>query len=660
MKIPSFLKRKFWSSADEVTGLLPTLFKSVGLGGKKDKDYFDYNENSLYVNRALDKRAEKVSEIKFVLKNLKGEVVEDSYFTDLLRKPNEFHTGKQFWKLWQKYFDITGKAFILKESDGELFANKKITRLTLLRPDLVTINYNETNTAIKSFSYAAPKGVSATYKPEQIIYKFEPDPKFPTEGCPLLRAGIRAMETSRQLEEYHSNVLDNGGQVDGVFKFKINLTEDQLKRAKEGYMDNMAGAKKSGTPLFLGGDADYVRLGLNPAELSFLETKRMTIDDIAILTGVPRVLLGVSSQETFSNADAAVATFLRDTIKPLLINLTEALNWGLVPDNLELDFIDPTPEDREQKRKDIETANTVNALSTNEKRELLGFEPRKEKEADDILVPFSVSPLIGIGDPAPVPTPPADNSQKSKSFKHPLKDATKRKQWGEMQLKRLDSRQGKLLYAMRGYFDGQRDRLVEHLQDKKQFKKKDLFGEIFNRATEIRLAKDTVLPVLRALMIEAGHDTSELMGYDFGFTMTSTLEKWLDERGNVFSDEITDVTYRKLERQFSDSFEAGETRSDLISRIENTYEGFNDTRARTIARTEVHGAIQKANMESQRQAGSPIKIWVWAAGVNGGARPDHQAMDGEEVPINMPFSNGLSFPGDPGADPAETVNCECS
>ena len=139
------------------------------------------------------------------------------------------------------------------------------------------------------------------------------------------------------------------------------------------YDEKYTDAKKAGRPLIVGGDIEAITTGLSPRELAFLDTKVSTFKDISIVTGVPIDVLGVTSGSTYSNADAAIRIFLRETIKPQLEALTELLD-GL-PDHLTLDFIDPTPEDREERRKDLETAYAINALTTNEMRAELGREP---------------------------------------------------------------------------------------------------------------------------------------------------------------------------------------------------------------------------------------------------------------------------------------------
>jgi hypothetical protein len=45
---------------------------------------------------------------------------------------------------------------------------------------------------------------------------------------------------------------------------------------------------------------------------------------------------------------------------------------------------------------------------------------------------------------------------------------------------------------------------------------------------------------------------------------------------------------------------------------------------------------------------------------SGNPRASHAAINGEEVPIDESFSNGLEWPGGLGADADETAGCQCS
>lgn len=610
-------------------------------------DFLNYYAISLYANKAVNKRAEKVGEIEFQL--TKGDkVVEEHEILDLLNKPNQAFSGNQFWALYQKYMDIFGEVYILKDTELRMGGVTRVNELHLLRSDLVKPKFNEKTGELTSIDYNTSKGTT-TYQGDEIIYAHNPDPASPLRGESLIKAGIRQIETSVQIDEYHSKVLENGGRVEGIFTFDTdNLTKEQLKDLKEKFQAEHGEASKTGLPMFLAGGAKFERLGLNPAELAYLETKGVTLNDILILTGVPRAMLGVTSDETFSNADASIRIFLRETIKPLLDGLTTTLDDEIKDQGLELTFIDPTPENREEKRKDLESGIKNYYIMPNEAREEIGKDPAPG--GDKLYIPFNLVPL---GES------PAVEDSKAKSFAHPLKSRDNRVLYHALCVKRLDRRQMLMLDVIRDYFKGQRLRLITQLEVKKQFKKKALLGEIFNTTIEIKLAKEAVLPALQALLKDSAEDSKQIAGSDWDFTETADVKSWLDKKTEIFAEQITTTTFKELQKEFQESLDEGENRKQLVDRINETYGNISKSRAETIARTETHGVTQYGTLEGYKQASLPIKIWVWAPGTKGGVRDEHLAMDGEEQPIGTSFSNGLDFPGDPSGGADETINCQC-
>jgi HK97 family phage portal protein len=354
-------------------------------------DFLNALDISLYTSKAIGKRADKVGEIEFLLKDKKGDVIDRDPLLDLLYKPNAIFTGRQFWALYQTYYDTCGEVYILLDGEREIFQKKaKLKGMSLLNPINVTPIFNADGTPKHYVYKTGEKDIE--YKPQQILYIHNPNPKNPLRGQSILRAGVGAIQTETQISTYHSRILENGGKVEGVFKFKTApLTAEQLEQVKAKYQKEYASAKKAGMPLFLGGDADYIRTGLVPSELAYLETKKMTLEDICILTGVPKSMLASTSDVKFDNADADRAIFLRETIKPLLTTLTTALDELLFPDEQTLTFVDPTPENVEQKIKETESGIKNFYMTINEARERHGLDP--VTAGDDILVPFNLMPL---------------------------------------------------------------------------------------------------------------------------------------------------------------------------------------------------------------------------------------------------------------------------
>jgi len=625
-------------------------------------DYLKAMDISLYTDRALSKRAEKVGEVEWMVKDRLGEAVVGHPVLKVLNHPNQYYSGPQFWALFQKYYDALGTAYIVKDIGRELFESTKVQNIHLLRPDMVKPVFSADKSEIIKYEYRT-SGATIDYDPAQIIMVFNPDPSNPLQGRSLLKSGIKTIQTEVQIAAYHSRVLENGGKVEGVFKFKTpRLTQEQLAQLKDDYQKEYSDARKAGTPMFLGGDSDYVRTGLTPDELSYLDAKKMTLEDIIIMTGVPKPLLGSFDDIQYSNADAAIRIFLRETIKPLLTNLATSLDRTMVGETETLTFVDPTPENIEDKIKETEAGVRNYFMTINEARVRHGYE--ELPDGDVIMVPFNMLPL---GEPSRLSVPASDSEKKIKSTKeieHPLRDEVFRKKYGETRAKKEDKQVVGFNKVVVSYFDEQKTRLIADINSRKAFKKKGLLDEAFSLELEAKLAKVSFMPLLTQLLAEAGEDAMELAGSGFSFNVGADIASWLDNGLTQTAEFIVATTHKKLTSEFAESFAAGETRDQLIGRIEETYDGISKGRAASIARTEVHSVNQYGTFQGYKQSNMPIKIWVSVIdsetrGMDFMDEADHVSLDGEEVPIDMPFSNGLMYPGDKSGGPAEFINCRC-
>lgn len=648
------------------------LYQSVGLRSSNKswtaKQFFNAYEQSIYFAKAINKRAEKVGEIKWQLKKgTEGEVIDNHDFLDLLNNPNPLYaSGSEFWKMWQKYYDLAGVSYIHIDTEIDYLSelnrptyNYKNTKLWLLEPTRVKEYYNPKTKEITHYEYNEDDGKTTEYDASQIIRTYNHNLNDQSKYQIPLLSGSKTIDIDNQLSIYQANVLDNGGSIDGVMSFKGNLTKEQLDRLKDGYQKEYGDAKKAKRPLFLGGEADYKRMSFSPEELSFIESKKLTLNDIVILTGVPKILLGAVDDIKYSNAQESVKVFLSETVRPLLNNLLEAVSSkeGFVPKGFILNYKNIIKEDEEFTLKRIENGTANHYMTVNERRVLAGLE--KIKDGDKILVPFSLTDMETIGN-EPEPTPEPEKTFKKKDdFVHPLKDKKIRDMYGKFKVAKEEKNEDKFLIELNSYFKKQKDRLLEDIKSvhKNNAKYKNLIDETFNSNLEVKLAVEQLGPLLEAFLMEAGVDTYNLMGGDFKFTLTSEIASWLNNKKEVFAKQINNTTFKELQKQFAESLANEEPRAELVKRIEDTYENISKSRAKTIARTEVGGVMTKGTYESYKQLNIPIKIWVAVDDAN--TRHSHAMLDGEERPLNTPFSNGLDYPRDPNGPVEEIVNCRC-
>jgi len=635
------------------------LFNSVGrnVNYRHDKlGYLSLNEKTLYVSKGIDKRGEKVAQTQWKL--FKGEKeIETHPVLNLLDRPNPNMAGHKFWKLASMYRDVTGECWIRKTSNGAVFSkNQKVSRLDLLIPHNVTKVFNTKKDDIIGVQYTHLDGSVEDIPMEELIYWNHPSLINPLEGMSLLMAGLRSIMTENQLIELQNKIAHNGGKLDGVFRFKNdNLTKEQMVNLKASFKESVKDAKENtDNILFVGGGGEYQNIALNPNEIGYLDSRKLFADDMVVITGVPRAILGVTSGETFSNAEIAVKIFLRETVKPIVDELANLLDWHLVPDDLDISFVDPTPEDIENKLKVVDTAEKSNTLSINERREILGYEP--VKGGDDIMVSFTKVPLGTDLTPSEQP----EEKQVKKKISHPLANVDVRRAYNLGYQKSLASNRKRLFKVTQDYFADQERRLIQSLQGRKQIKTKSLFGDVWNTNLEVTLGKAVFLNVLRDIVISSGQETIRIFEGEQNFNLTSTLDGFVSKRTEFFANQINETVAQKLENTFTEWHSNDETLNDLVKRIQDDYGGIKDVNARRIANTETGIFMQQAKQEAYQQMNFAIKIWTWAPGLKGGVREDHVSMDGEEVPIHMPFSNGMMHPGDPSAGVENLANCECS
>ena len=106
----------------------------------------------------------------------------------------------------------------------------------------------------------------------------------------------------------------------------------------------------------------------------------------------------------------------------------------------------------------------------------------------------------------------------------------------------------------------------------------------------------------------------------------------------------------------------GEGIDQITDRLVNGLVTTNESKMETFARTAMTGAQNAGRQEQMREA---VELGLevnkrWIATMDSRTRDSHRALDGEEVPQDEEFSNGLEYPGDPSGDPAEIYNCRCS
>lgn len=118
--------------------------------------------------------------------------------------------------------------------------------------------------------------------------------------------------------------------------------------------------------------------------------------------------------------------------------------------------------------------------------------------------------------------------------------------------------------------------------------------------------------------------------------------------------------HQHVTQQITQGILQGESIPQIAKRLERVV-GMDERAAIRNARTAITGAQNAGRIDAYRRA-EKLGIGVekeWLATMDNVTRDSHVDMDGEHVPLDAQFSNGMDYPGGSGP-PEEVYNCRCT
>ncbi len=192
------------------------------------------------------------------------------------------------------------------------------------------------------------------FKTDDIIHDMFTNPANPYWGMSPLQAAATIVDSDVEAVKWNKLTMQNRAITDGVFAFKHDLTGQQYKEAKE-HVKEQYQAKGRG-PWVLGNEVEYIPMSLSPAEMDFIESRKMTREDICSIFQVPPPMVGIYEKATLSNIETARKIFWLDGIIPYLKDVLDTFNKSLSKefgDNVEIkadtSMVDALQENLEEK-----------------------------------------------------------------------------------------------------------------------------------------------------------------------------------------------------------------------------------------------------------------------------------------------------------------------
>ena len=164
----------------------------------------------------------------------------------------------------------------------------------------------------------------------------------------------------------------------------------------------------------------------------------------------------------------------------------------------------------------------------------------------------------------------------------------------------------------------------------------------------------TIVGTFYALLEDFGKDAAGDLGgksYKWEFDpMNIALAEWVKQMAASEVVTILSTNLEDVRGVIRNGLENNLSNDEVARNLRQFYTDRSPYKAMRIARTETTKGATHGTIEAARQSGlCDTKMWITAR--DDRVRDEHAAMEGETVPLDGRFSNGLEGPGEP--------NCRC-
>lgn len=326
------------------------------------------------------------------LKKLRKAIADDAEIIEVTEHPilkvltetNEDLNGFQIWKATQLNLEVFGRAYWLIERNPVTDVPESIKVLKtyyvqpLRDPEGIVTGYTYTNVISNT-----NKETVTLPKEDVIDFRNVSVSDLYAGGTSWLRAAFGKVALSNKFTEFQNWLLDNRARPDALIIPATDTIDPEATKRLQKNFEDRAGKTNNGKPIVLQEAVKYIPLNFQPTDLAPLQFNQEMIKAVANASGVPYALL--TNDNNYANMEASLTLWAKRAVLPRVMLLEQVINDSLVPlfgdDTLFIEFCNPVPEDAkhelEETKVDLEKAQigvSAGALTTNEVRQLLGFE----------------------------------------------------------------------------------------------------------------------------------------------------------------------------------------------------------------------------------------------------------------------------------------------
>ena len=347
---------------------------------------------------------------------------------DLWNSPNPFYTNDHFIEAGQQHQELVGETYwcVLKNLGG------RPIELWPMRPDRIK-PIPSAEQFIAGYEYRLGSTV-IPLDADDVIPMLKPSPMDPYRGMGVVQSILSDLDAEKLAARWTRNFFFNDATPGGIIELQEDLGDEQWERFIRRWDEQHRGVNNSHRVAILE-KAVWKDRKFTLRDMQFEQMRHLSRDIILGAFGVTGWVVGMMENANRASAEAAMFHMAQLVTIPRLRKIKAALNTRLLPmfgvTDLEFDFVDPTPENRELNLEEADRGYKAGILTRNESRLRIG--EGEVPGGDEFIaqgqppVPFQLSQggstiyLRGSNDPERIRPDEVDDSE------IPMEDAWQRR-----------------------------------------------------------------------------------------------------------------------------------------------------------------------------------------------------------------------------------------
>lgn len=260
-----------------------------------------------------------------------GEEAVQNELSALLERPNPLMGGRKFHRALSASLDMAGGVFLFLLRAGQAIKPGQMPdAIWPVRDDLVEPVF-ERGSPFPIAWRTSIREKQEEFPDSAVAHVYFPDPDDPWRGFGNMQAAWRAADHLFRAEGFDDGLVENGGQIGGVFTHENRkLTQKELEAANASIAQNVSTPRNDRKKVFLQAGVTFTPTSFTQVEMQAIEMRRFKREEVMRIFGVPPAMLGELESANRSSLQEQRRIYYENTIAPLCEFLNEELYAQLI------------------------------------------------------------------------------------------------------------------------------------------------------------------------------------------------------------------------------------------------------------------------------------------------------------------------------------------